>query len=114
MTLISSRFRIAGSLIGIAAAALAAAAFAAPPGDVLVEHDRDTERRTNMPVREGPLQPVQLQALREGCPGRVDVAACVNMNMQPRIGPGAIVGTASSAPVTVKSGGLEADTFGRK
>jgi hypothetical protein len=44
----------------------------------------------------------------------VDVAACVNMNMQPRIGPGAIVGTASSAPVTVKSGGLEADTFGRK
>jgi len=114
MTLIWSRLKMAGSIVAIAAAASAAAALAGPPNDVLVDHDRDTERRTNMPVREGPLQPIQLQVLREGCPGRVDLAACISMNMQPANGAGAIVGTASSAPATVKSGGLEADTLGHK
>jgi len=114
MTVSSSRSRMARSLVGIAAAVFAAAALAAQSGEVLVDHDRATEQRTNMPVREGPLQPIQIQALRSGCPGRVDLVACVNMNMQAPIGAGEIMGTAGSTRGTLSTAGQEVATLGRK
>lgn len=115
MSSVSSRSRIVGSVIGIAAAAFAAAGLAGQPGEVLVDHDRVTEQRTNMPPREGPLQPIHVQAPRnEGCPGRLDALACVNMNVLTSRGAGEIVGTASAAPATVTTGGQDVSTFGRK
>jgi hypothetical protein len=108
MTVVSSRFTVARSLIGVAAAVFAAAGFAGQSGEVLVDHDRSIEQRTNMPVREGPLQPVQLQALRSGCPGRVDLAGCVSMNMQAPISAGEIVGTASSTQGTLQAVQIQA------
>jgi hypothetical protein len=101
-------------MLGMAAALCAAGGLAGESSEVLVDHDRVTEQRTNMPPREGPLQPIQMQAAREGCPGRVDLGACLHMNMWSAGGAGTIVGTASSAPATLRTGGSDVDTFGRK
>jgi hypothetical protein len=114
MTRVFAYSKVAGSVVGIAAALFAAGGLAGQSSEVLVDHDRVTEQRTNMPPREGPLQPIQVQVSREGCPGSVDLAACVHMNMRSVGEAGKIVGTASSAPATVRAGGNDVDTFGRK
>jgi hypothetical protein len=115
MSSVSSHSRIVGPLVGIAAAAFAAAGLAGQPGEVLVDHDRVTEERTNMPPREGPLQPIHVQTLRNnGCPGRLDALACANMNVLAPHGAGEIVGTGSAAAGTLTTGGQEVTTFGRK
>jgi hypothetical protein len=114
MTQVFSHSRVAGSVLGMAAALLTVASWAGQPGEVLVDHDRVTEQRTNMPVRDDPLQPIQVQVLREGCPGNVDLGACLHMNMQSAAGAGKIVGTAGSAPATLRTGGNDVDTLGHK
>jgi hypothetical protein len=114
MTVTSSYSKVSSSLVGIAVALFAVGGLAGQSTEVLVDHDRGTEQRTNMPPREGPLQPIQVQALGNGCPGRVDYAACVNMHIQSPISAGAFVGTASSAPMTLRTGASDVATPGRK
>jgi hypothetical protein len=114
MNLALSRITASISLIGVAMAAFAVTSAAGQSSDVMVDHDRATEQRTNMPAREGPLQPVRTQALRSGCPGRVDIAACVNMNMLAPVGDGEIVGTAGSSPGTVKADPQDINVLGNK
>jgi hypothetical protein len=82
---------------------------------VLVDHDRGTEERTNMPPREGPLQPIQVQAPRSAeCPGQLDATACMNLHIGAPNSSGELVGTASAAPPTLKTGGQDVSTFGHK
>lgn len=115
MSSVSSHSKIAGSLFAIAAVAFAAAGLAGEPVEVLVDHDRVTEQRTNMPPREGPLHPIQVQAPRPAeCPGQLDAAACMNLHIGTPSSGGDFVGTASPAPPTLKTGGQDVTTFGNK
>jgi hypothetical protein len=114
VTTVLSHSRVTLFSIGIATALFAAVCFAGQPSEVQMEHDRATEQGANTPLRENPLPPVQLQALRNGCPGRVDLAACIYMNMQPPVGAGEIVGTSSSTQGTLTTSGQDVSRLGRK
>jgi hypothetical protein len=106
------------SAVGMAAAMLAAVCFAGQPSEAPTDRDRASEQRTGPAVRENSppvhLEAAQLQALRNACPGRVDLTACVAWHLQPPGGAGEIVGTSSTDQGTLKAGGLDVSVFGRR
>jgi hypothetical protein len=77
-------------------------------------HDRASEQRADTPLRDSSLPAVRLQALRNGCPGRVDLVACQEWHLQARVDAGEIVGTSSTNQGTLKTGGQDVSAFGRK
>jgi hypothetical protein len=101
------------SSVGIATALLSAVCFAGQPSEAQPYGDRASEQRADTTLRADP-PPVQRQALRTGCPGRVDAVACVEWHLQTPADAGEIVGTSSTDQGTLKSGGLDVSAFGRK